>query len=250
MTIKDMENILGIPRATIRFYEKEGLISPQREENGYRDYSQEDLEKVKKIVVLRKIGLPVSDVADIFDGAKTLPEALDDNMLNLKKQLEELQGAINLSEKMKEASPDITSLDADRYLNYIEEEEKQGHKFMTIAKDIAKTEKGVIAGYFAWTSKDGEPYASWWVILRNAIICMGLSGVILCLFRRKWSLTNFRDGIFGILAIIAVEAVISIPLYFLGKKHPWIAKNRTKALVIAALILCVILIVLDNMLNL
>ncbi len=250
MTIKDMENILGIPRATIRFYEKERLISPKREENGYRDYSQEDLEKVKKIVILRKVGLPVSDIADIFDGAKTLPEALDENMQNLKKQLEELQGAINLSEKMKETSPDIVSLDADKYLNYIEEEEKLGHKFMTIAKDIARTEKGVIASYFSVTDKDGEPYTSWWGILRNAIICMAFAGVIFCLFRGKWSLTNFRDGIFGILIIMAIEAVLSIPLYFLGKKHPWIAKNRVKALVIAALILCVVLIVLDNMLGL
>lgn len=69
-----MEKILGIPRATIRFYEKEGLISPQREENGYRDYSQDDLQKVKKIIVLRKIGLPVNEIADIFDGARSLPE--------------------------------------------------------------------------------------------------------------------------------------------------------------------------------
>ena len=52
MTIKEVEQILEVPRATIRFYEKEGLISPSREENGYRDYSKEDLEKVKKIVIL------------------------------------------------------------------------------------------------------------------------------------------------------------------------------------------------------
>lgn len=249
MTIKEMENILDIPRATIRFYEKEGLISPQREENGYRDYSEADLEKVKKIVILRKIGLPVNDIADIFDGAKSLPEALDENLQNLQKQMDELKGAMVLSEKMKESTDDIQTLNADQYLNYIEEEEKQGHKFMTIAKDIVQTEKGVLASYFSWTDKDGNPYSSWWGILRNAIICFGISGVILCLFRGKWNLTNFRDGALGILTIIAVEAILSIPLYFLGKKHPWIKKNRTKALVIAALILCVVLIVVDNLLN-
>ncbi len=250
MTIKDMEEVLGIPRATIRFYEKEGLISPKREENGYRDYSQEDLEKVKKIVILRKIGLSVNDISDIFDGAKPLPEALDENMKNLQKQLEELQGAMVLSERMKEAAPNIATLDADKYLNYIDEEEKKGHKFMTIAKDIAQTEKGVIASYFSWTDKNGDAYVSWWAILRNAIICMGISGVILCLYRGKWNITNFRDGVLGILTIIAVEGLLSIPLYFLGKKHPWIAKNRTKALVIAALLLCVVLIVLGNLFNL
>lgn len=34
MMIKDIEQTLGVPRATIRFYEKEGLINPKREENG------------------------------------------------------------------------------------------------------------------------------------------------------------------------------------------------------------------------
>jgi len=42
MTIKEVEQILGLPRATVRFYEKEGLIEPKRGENGYRDYSQMD----------------------------------------------------------------------------------------------------------------------------------------------------------------------------------------------------------------
>ena len=32
MTIKEVEKILGIPRATVRFYEKEGLIEPKKKE--------------------------------------------------------------------------------------------------------------------------------------------------------------------------------------------------------------------------
>lgn len=243
MTIKELETILDIPRATIRFYEKEGLISPKREENGYRDYSQEDLEKIKKIIVLRKIGLPVNEIADLFDGAKSLPEALEENMQNLRKQLEELQGAMILSEKMKAANSDLASLDADQYLNYIDEEEKQGHKFISIAKDIAKTEKGVLAGYFSWTDKDGQPYSSWWRVICNALLIMGLSGVIYCLFQGKWNLTNFRNGVIGVFIILGIEVALGIPLYFLGKKYPWIAKNRTKALGLTALGLCVVLLI-------
>ena len=36
MTIKEVEQYLEVPRATVRFYEKEGLISPERGGNGYR----------------------------------------------------------------------------------------------------------------------------------------------------------------------------------------------------------------------
>ena len=38
MTIKEMETRSGLTRANIRFYEAEGLLTPQRRPNGYRDY--------------------------------------------------------------------------------------------------------------------------------------------------------------------------------------------------------------------
>lgn len=37
MTIKDIEIRSGMTRANIRFYEAEGLLSPARSANGYRD---------------------------------------------------------------------------------------------------------------------------------------------------------------------------------------------------------------------
>lgn len=246
MTIKELETILDVPRATIRFYEKEGLISPSREENGYRDYSESDVEKLKKIIVLRKIGLSVNSISDLFDGVKTLPEELQENMDNLQKQMDELQGAMNLCRRMKDSEIELASMNADKYWNLVEEEEEQGNKFMTIAKDIVQTEKGVLASYFAFTSKSGEPSGSWLGVLRNAIICMGISGCILCLVRGSWNVKNFIHGILGILCIIVVEAVLSIPLYFLSKKHPSIQKHRNAALFISALILALVLLILSN----
>ena len=43
MTIKEIETLSGLPRANIRYYESEGLISPKRAENGYREYSRADV---------------------------------------------------------------------------------------------------------------------------------------------------------------------------------------------------------------
>lgn len=41
MTIKEVEQITGLARSNIRFYEKEKLINPERNSgNGYRDYSE------------------------------------------------------------------------------------------------------------------------------------------------------------------------------------------------------------------
>ena len=97
MTIKDVEQQLGVPRATIRFYERERLISPVRGSNGYRDYSADDVSSLKEIILLRKIGLSVNDVEDILDGARILPEVLEENINKLQTQMEELNGAITLT---------------------------------------------------------------------------------------------------------------------------------------------------------
>ena len=55
MKIKEMEERSGMTRANIRFYESEGLLSPEREINGYREYSEEDLQVLMRIKLLRSL---------------------------------------------------------------------------------------------------------------------------------------------------------------------------------------------------
>ena len=249
MTIKELETRLAVQRATIRFYEKEGLISPERTQNGYRDYSKEDVERLKKIIVFRKIGMPITEIADVFDGAKSLPDALQENESNLMKQMEELQGAIRLNRRMVESELRLEEFNADDYLNYIEIEEKDGSRFMDIAMDIVKEEKGVLARFFSATDRNGNPYDSWIKIVVNVIIVCGISGCILSLYRKEWSWINFRDAVMGIVFIILVELLLSIPLYFLGKKNPKILKNRNLVLSLACLGLCIILLIISFLLQ-
>ena len=47
-------------RANIRYYEQQGLLTPARRENGYREYSDEDLQTLQKIKLLRHLGLSLS----------------------------------------------------------------------------------------------------------------------------------------------------------------------------------------------
>ena len=69
MTIKEIEALSGMSRANIRYYEAEGFLSPERRENGYRDYSQGDLETLKRIRLLRLLGLSLADIRAAKDGA-------------------------------------------------------------------------------------------------------------------------------------------------------------------------------------
>ena len=55
MKIKEMEERSQMTRANIRFYESEGFLSPKREENGYLEYSESDLEILLRIKLLRSL---------------------------------------------------------------------------------------------------------------------------------------------------------------------------------------------------
>ena len=61
MKINEVEAAVGVTKKNIRFYEEEGLISPSREPgNGYRSYSQADVERLRRIKLLRKLdGAPM-----------------------------------------------------------------------------------------------------------------------------------------------------------------------------------------------
>ena len=62
MTIAELERRSGLTRANIRFYEAEGLLRPARRENGYRDYSEEDLALLLRVRLLRELGLPLAEI--------------------------------------------------------------------------------------------------------------------------------------------------------------------------------------------
>lgn len=101
MTIKEMEDKTGLARSNIRFYEKEGLISPTRnEKNGYREYSKTDLENIKKIAWLRTLGVSVEEIRNIMGGKTALSAVLRKQSGALEGQITELQQAKIICDRM------------------------------------------------------------------------------------------------------------------------------------------------------
>lgn len=68
MTIKEAEKLTGLTIKSIRYYEEKGLIDIGRNiENDYRNYTEEDIERLKLIKVLRYINFSIEDIAQIFE---------------------------------------------------------------------------------------------------------------------------------------------------------------------------------------
>ena len=83
MTIKDMEVLFRMTRANIRFYEAEGLLKPTRNANGYRDYSENDLEVLKRIKLLRTLHISLEEIKSLHTGELELVEALNQHIEKL-----------------------------------------------------------------------------------------------------------------------------------------------------------------------
>ena len=69
MTIRELEQKSGLERANIRFYEKEKLLNPVRRENGYRDYSEEDLQTLRRICLFRRLQFSLEEIRSLQDGS-------------------------------------------------------------------------------------------------------------------------------------------------------------------------------------
>ena len=64
MTIQEAEQRTGLPKQTIRYYEKAGLLHPTRNRgNAYREFSTEDIRTLKLIKLFRKLDFPLATIA-------------------------------------------------------------------------------------------------------------------------------------------------------------------------------------------
>ena len=117
MTIKELESMLSLDRASIRFYEKEGLISPARLANGYRDYSDADAAELRRIRLLRGLGVSIGDIRALQTGECALPDMLSARAGALHSEAAAAARAAKLCEALAQSRTEYAALDAAPYLS-------------------------------------------------------------------------------------------------------------------------------------
>ena len=120
MTIREIEALSGMTRANIRFYESEGLLTPNRMENGYRDYTRSDLDTLHKIRLLRALGLGIDEIRKLSAGETALGEALESRLSAMQEEQRTLVRAEEVARAMLRAHADYATLDTGRYLAALE----------------------------------------------------------------------------------------------------------------------------------
>lgn len=100
MKTNEVCDILNMTKKTIYYYEECGLILPNRDENGYRDFTKRDIQCLRFIQILRNMNVSIEDIKGILNGKISLIDCLEeqkakindqiDNLLNIAVDIEDL----------------------------------------------------------------------------------------------------------------------------------------------------------------
>ena len=112
LTIGETAKLLKMTTSQIRFYEKKGLVTPSRfDDNGYRLYSFQDLDKLETIQALRKLNIPIAEIKELdeneedYDYLKLVDDAID----NIEGEINSLSRKLNLAKRLKKHYMDFVS---------------------------------------------------------------------------------------------------------------------------------------------
>ena len=107
MLRNEIQNKTGLTRKAIEYYEEKGLINPQKTENGYRDYSDNDLEVLIKVSLFRKLGISVTEIEDY----------LSTGISSLSSVLRRKQHQLDVEEKRKEVLELVVKGESQELIN-------------------------------------------------------------------------------------------------------------------------------------
>jgi DNA-binding transcriptional MerR regulator len=99
-TIRELSMLAGVSVRALRLYDERGLLVPQRQENGYRVYSEEDQRRLQQILLWRACGMPLKEIGQALESPDFDEEkALEEQIALLKERAEALGRAQECAER-------------------------------------------------------------------------------------------------------------------------------------------------------
>ena len=80
MLLNEIINEVGMTKRAVKYYEEKGLLSVDKDNNGYRNYTAQDVETLKKISVYRKLGIGMADDIGILNHGHLLFEGTKEEL--------------------------------------------------------------------------------------------------------------------------------------------------------------------------
>lgn len=196
MKIQQAGELAGISKKNIRFYEKEGLLRVIRAENGYREYSLEDVERLKLIKLLRQLDLPLESIRAICEKKCSLKSCLELQTEILRRRSRDYINMSSFCERMARTGDTIDTISPDAWLEQIVQCEKEGTTFMNVKKTDMHRKKtmgaigaaavmiaffGIIISLVMWANTvDPAPAGIiWFTVGILAVIIVGIIAAVI-----------------------------------------------------------------------
>ncbi len=201
MKINEVEALVGVTKKNIRFYEEEGLLSPRRNsENGYRDYADAEVAALRRVKLLRKLGVPISEIREMQAGRQTVADGMRRHLVLLEREKKNLEESIRVCSLLQERETPLGELDAQAVLDEMEQREQAGAIFQDVRRQDIRVRyaapviaaavmvglMAVFIGIFAWaytaSPEDAPPLLLMAVLMAIPLLVAG--GVVLALVQR------------------------------------------------------------------
>lgn len=199
--INQVEAQAGIAKKNIRFYEEQGLISPRRNaENGYREYTEEDVQTLQRIRLMRKLGISIEEIRQMILGSHTVGDGIRRHMITLEREMRNLEQSQELCRRMQTMEIPLSSLDAGEILTRMEQLESAGTTFRNDQKKDVRTQYTVpvivtgitvllmaaIGGLILWayriSPEDAPPV--WFLLVPVGLLAAVAVGAVIALAQR------------------------------------------------------------------
>ena len=114
MLINEVAKLCNLTKKAVEYYTEQGLISPNILENGYRDFSEQDMEILKKIALFRRLGLSIFEIKSVLANPDKLKSILYKKTLELEQEKVKqdiLQRLCN-GEKLEKLEQEISNINS------------------------------------------------------------------------------------------------------------------------------------------
>lgn len=166
--INEIAKLYNISTDTLRYYEKLGLISPERLDNDYRCYSVTELWKINIITDLRKLHVPIKDIQDYFENRniETTKELFSKQIDLIDLQLQNLKKMkLSMSKSLKTINEYNTTPETTIFLK-----EFKKRKYIRL-NDLNLSNLGIDIGFRILQSKSNETFR----LIGNNNLCVNIS---------------------------------------------------------------------------
>lgn len=242
MTIKQVESRTGMARPNIRYYEREGLLDPERHENGYRDYTEQDVRTLLKIKLLRQLHVPVEEIRALSEGTRALDETLDEHLKEIAQERMTLSRAEDLCRVIRQDRVTYQTLDPELYLSRIPRETPRERAFFSVEQDRVQPVTHPWRRYLA-RMLDFVLYQYVWVLFAAYVLRvhpLAQSGVLRTLFGMLLMLV-IEPLLLLLFHTTAGKAIFGLRLTSAsgGRLSYWSGLTRTMLLFLSGMGLCI-----------